>query len=102
MTSEHSHHVSTSCDKHRTLRSTQQRFQSVIQITATLRASEKRQVLAQIAHAIVLQEALIFHVRELFEIAVSSPDHCLRFQSCISQRPCRFGLFTARHCSKVE
>ena len=38
MTSERSHRVSTSCDNYRISESTQHRFQSVIQRTATLRA----------------------------------------------------------------
>ena len=42
-------------------------FQSVIQSTATSCPPEKCTVLAKIEHAIVLREALNFHVRELFE-----------------------------------
>ena len=70
ITSERSHHVSTSCDKHRTSESTQHCFQSVIQSTATSCAPEKHWVLAQIAHAFVLSEALNFCVRELFETII--------------------------------
>ena len=67
MTSKRSHRVHTSCDKHRTLGSTQcHHFQSVIQSTAKSRAPEKHRV-QQIAHAIVLRNALNFHVQELFE-----------------------------------